>query len=232
MRRLDTESSDEFQKKGGTVRLRFELILAMVVATAVSTEARCQTAYSFDTADDFFAPADYWTAWQDILDRHQSERATIHRCVADATACSKRLRGLRHILVKGADLDLEQQIRLVNRYVNGQRYEDDRISSRSGAGNQWETLAEFLNTGGDCEDFAVAKYFILREFGVDADNMRIVVGKERQRATYHAMLAVRFGEDVWLLENDNTIRRNGSRDIKRFVYAINELGIWDHERAP
>ena len=207
------------------------MILAMIVTMSASADARCQTKYSFETAEDFFAPAANWAAWQDTLDRHQSEREDIHRCMGDETACTGKLRGLRHILLKGADLDRGQQIRLVNRYVNGQKYEDDLVSSPSEAGNQWETLAEFLSTGGDCEDFAVAKYFILRELGVDAEDMRIVVGKERQRTTYHAMLAVRFGEDVWLLENDNSIRRNGSRDIGRFVYAINELGIWDHERA-
>ena len=111
-----------------------------------------------------------------------------------------------------------------------QRYKDDRVSSKSMAGNQWETLTGFLERGGDCEDFAVAKYFILREFGIDAEDMRIVIGREPQRATHHAMLAIRFNEDVWLLENDNTVRRNGRQDINRFVYAINERGIWDHEK--
>jgi hypothetical protein len=59
--------------------------------------------------------------------------------------------------------------------------------------------------------------------------MRIVIGKEPQRAAHHAMLAIRLDEDVWLLENDNTIHKNGGQDIESFVYAINEQGIWDHE---
>ncbi|MDJ0710910.1 MAG: transglutaminase-like cysteine peptidase [Woeseiaceae bacterium] len=212
------------------MRHRLEVVLAMMVTMFASTHAHGQTLYSFDTAEDFFAPAASWAAWQDTLDRHRSEREALRQCLASEDSCARRFKSLRHILVKGAHLEREQQIRLVNRYVNRQRYEDDRISSRSGAGNQWETLAEFLHSGGDCEDFAAAKYFILREFGVGAADMRIVVGKERQRATHHAMLAIRIGEDVWLLENDNTIRRNGSQDINEFVYAINELGIWDHEK--
>jgi predicted transglutaminase-like cysteine proteinase len=124
---------------------------------------------------------------------------------------------------------LEQQIRLVNRYINKQRYKDDRISSKSVAVNQWETLTEFLHRGGDCEDFAVPKYFVPIEFGVDAMDMRIVIGREAQRATHHAMLAIKFDDDVWLLENDNTIHKNGYQDIEEFVYALNEQGIWDHE---
>ena len=213
------------------MQLKLEIALATVVTLFVSADACGQTLYSFDTTEDFFAPATNWSAWQDTLDRHQSEREVIHQCLSDETTCTRRLKGLRHVLLKGADLDVEQQIRLVNRYVNRHRYKDDRVSSRSAAGNQWETLTEFLDHGGDCEDFAVAKYFVLRELGVDAEDMRIVIGRESQRATHHAMLAIRFDEDVWLLENDNTIHRNGYQDIKRFVYAINEQGIWDHERT-
>lgn len=211
------------------MQFRLPTFLAILLTMFASADARCQTMYSFETDDDFFAPAANWTAWQDALDRHQFERAEIHRCLVDEAACARRLRGLRTVLLRGADLRLDQQVRLVNRYINRQRYREDRVSSRSGAGNQWETLADFLHSGGDCEDFAVAKYFVLREFGVDAEDMRIVIGREPQRATHHAMLAIRLDDDVWLLENDNTIRRNGSQDIDSFVYAINEQGIWDHE---
>lgn len=211
------------------MRLWLEITLAVFLTMFASTGAHCQTRYSFETAEDFFAPATSWPAWQNTLYRHQAEREAIHQCLGDEAACTARFRSLRHVLLKGADLRLEQQVRLVNRYINGQRYKDDRVSSRSSAGNQWETLTGFLHRGGDCEDFAVAKYFILREFGVGAEDMRVVIGREPQRATHHAMLAIRVDEEVWLLENDNRIHRNGNQDIKRFVYAINEQGIWDHE---
>ena len=212
------------------MRHRLEIALAVLLTMCAFTGAYGQAVYSFETAEDFFAPAANWPAWQDTLDRHYSEREAIRLCLSDEEACSRRLRGLRHVLLRGESLRLEQQISLVNRYINRQRYEDDRVSSRSSAGNQWETLTEFLHRGGDCEDFAVAKYFILREFGVDAEDMRIVIGRESQRATHHAMLAIRLDKDVWLLENDNTIHRNGYQDMDRFVYAINEQGIWDHEK--
>lgn len=212
------------------MRLKLEILPAVLLTMLVSTGAHSQTLYSFETAEDFLAPAATWPAWQDTLDRHRAELAAIQDCLNDKEACTRPLRGLRHILLKGAELRPEQQVRLVNRFINRHRYTEDRVSSASAAGNQWETLTEFLLDGGDCEDFAVAKYFVLREFGVSAENMRIVIGKEPQRATYHAMLAIRFDDGVWLLENDNTIHRNGYQDINQFVYAINEQGIWDHER--
>ena len=212
------------------MRLRLESMLVAFLMMFASNDAWCQAKYSFETADDFFAPATDWPAWRDTLERHRSERESFRKCLIDEEACARKLRGLRHILLRGADLTLEQQVRLVNRYINRQRYVDDRVSSQSEAGNQWATLGEFLRDGGDCEDFAVAKYFVLRELGVAAGNMRIVIGREPARATHHAMLAIRFDRNVWLLENDNSIRRNGNQDINEFIYAINEQGIWDHEK--
>lgn len=206
-------------------------LLTIILTMFTSTSVYGQAKYTFESAEDFLAPAATWPAWQDMLNRHDAELQTIHQCLNDGEACPRKLKGLRHILLRGQDLTPEQQVRLVNRYINKQRYKDDRIRSQSVAGNQWETLTEFLQNGGDCEDFAVAKYFVLREFGVEAEDMRIVIGKEPQRATHHAMLAVNFDDDVWLLENDNTIYRNGDQDINRFVYAVNEKGIWDHEKG-
>ena len=192
-------------------------------------DGHCQATYSFDSVEDYFAAASEWTAWQETLDRHASQRLQIQHCLQDAESCERRLRGLRHLLVKGAELQADQQVRLVNRYINSQHYRDDRISFGAAAGNEWQTLTEFLRHGGDCEDFAVAKYFILRELGFAADDMRIVIGKEANKSSHHAMLAVRSGSSVLLLENDNTIRRNGAQEISRFVYALNENAIWDHE---
>ena len=56
------------------MRRRLEIYLATLVTMFASTGAFGQALYSFDTADDFFAPAANWSAWQDTLDRHQSER--------------------------------------------------------------------------------------------------------------------------------------------------------------
>ena len=203
--------------------------MAVFAAALLAGNAYGQTRYSFETPDDFLAPAADWVDWKNVLDQHALEREQLQPCLDDAEQCTRRQKSLRHLLVKGRDLSLEQQVRLVNRYINRKRYVDDRIRSRSEAGNKWETLAEFLRSGGDCEDFAVAKYFVLRELGVSAERMRVVVGKEPRRAEHHAMLAVNVGEEVWLLESDNRIYRNGNQEMNQFVYAINEIGIWDHE---
>ena len=88
-----------------------------------------------------------------------------------------------------------------------------------------------MRRGGDCEDFATAKYFLLRMLGVPAENMRIVVAYERRERGYHAVLALKHNSGaVWLLDTDK-IRRN-SHSGYRYLYAVNENSVWDHAPKP
>ena len=192
--------------------------------------------YEFDAPDDYLASATVWPAWAQNLERHNTDREAIWRCVVDESTCIGKLKSLRPILVKGAALDRDRQLKLVNRYINKRRYKRDRNQTSLSAApggearlrNHWSTLLEFLKRGGDCEDYAVAKYFLLRELGFPAEDMRVLVTWEKSARDYHAVLAVRQEDgSSWLLESDNTIVK-GSHRKYRFIYALNEEGIWDH----
>ena len=51
---------------------------------------------------------------------------------------------------------------------------------------------------------------------------------DRSARAHHAVLAVRRDDgSSWLLELDNTIVKGNQRGY-RFIYALNEEGIWDH----
>ncbi len=59
----------------------------------------------------------------------------------------------------------------------------------------------------------------------------MLVVYDRRLRDYHAVLAVRSAPDsIWLLESDNTIQKSGLYGY-RYVFAINEDSIWDHEGA-
>jgi predicted transglutaminase-like cysteine proteinase len=192
--------------------------------------------YRFDAPDHYFASATAWPAWAHKLEQHASERDAIGRCLELETECTASLKSLRHVLVKGRALDRDRQLQLVNRYINKRRYRVDRRETSLSAApggeavlkNHWSTLLEFLQRGGDCEDYAVAKYFLLRELGFPAEDMRVLVTYEKSARDYHAVLAVRRDDGTsWLLEIDNTIVKGSHRNY-RFIYALNEEGIWDH----
>ena len=194
--------------------------------------------YRFDDPGTYLADASALPAWHHTLERHENERDALVRCLSDEVTCEGRLRSLRLIILKGTALDPEDQLRLVNRYINTRRYRRDRtqlVPSVAEGGqtrlrNQWSSLLEFMERGGDCEDYATAKYFLLREMGYPAEDMRVVVSYDRSVREHHAVLAIRRpDESSWLLEIDNTIRKSRQYGY-RFIYAINEDGIWDHEQ--
>jgi predicted transglutaminase-like cysteine proteinase len=144
------------------------------------------------------------------------------------------MRSLRPVLIRGATLSTEDKLRLANRYINRRHYRNDRdwkttVSVSDRQRNQWRSLLEFLEKGGDCEDYATAKYFLLRALDVPADDLRIVVAWDRQARGYHALLAYRAEKGAWLLDTDGSIKRGMQQRIFRYVFSLNEVGIWDHD---
>ena len=211
-------------------------MLTVVLAGAAAT---AQAAYSFDAGERIADAAD-WPAFAAMLERHGTEAESLAACRQDADACPGHLRRARVILERGAALDRERQLRLVNRFVNHRRYREDRRRTTEGAAgaarlpSHWKTLDEFLYRGGDCEDFATAKYFMLREFGIPADDMRIVVARDWTLNEHHAVLVVRrpgagdSAEDgAWLLDSDNRMTTRKPA-VYRYEYAVNERGVWEH----
>lgn len=191
--------------------------------------------YAFDSGD-FLAESSAWAAWTEMLTRHAEQFGGLQACLDDKAACTRRMRSLHVVLAKGAALPRDKQVQLVNRYVNRKRYNDDRSkiirneNGRLSIPSHWATLVEFLEKGGDCEDFATAKYLLLRHFGFGAEDMRIVVVYDRSHRSHHAVLAMRLdGETTWVLDSDNRIYRKRRPPGYRYVYAVNELGIWDHD---
>ena len=212
------------------------LLLSCLLATSQPGWAKVRNQYRFDTVADYLAPANALPGWSTTLARHAAQHSALIECNADHRSCRGRLRSFNRTLDKSKALSEKEQISLVHFYINRSRYDDDRlvrVFDHSGKKvgiqrNHWFTLYDFLAKGGDCEDFATSKYFMLRELGFEADNLRIVVSYERQLRGYHAVLAVRRPSgEVWLLDSDNRIRKKSHRGY-RYIYAMNEVSVWDH----
>lgn len=73
----------------------------------------------------------------------------------------------------------QQQVETVNRLVNQKlHFVSDRVLWKQP--DYWATPEEALARGqGDCEDFAIAKYFILRALGIPAEKLWLVYAKVR-----------------------------------------------------
>lgn len=89
----------------------------------------------------------------------------------------------------------------VNRTVNGaMTYKPD--SAVWGVGDYWATPAEMAAKGaGDCEDFAIAKYWLLRSIGVPDDRLQMVLLQDTRRQLFHAVLVVHTASGAYVLDN-------------------------------
>ena len=82
--------------------------------------------------------------------------------------------------------------------------------------------------GGDCEDYTIAKYFMLKELGFDTHDMRLIAGRKKETA-HHAVLGVYLDGEIWLLNNvrDNIIPHT-EYEYTVGVITENEHGKWAH----
>ncbi|MBU1383527.1 MAG: transglutaminase-like cysteine peptidase [Alphaproteobacteria bacterium] len=113
----------------------------------------------------------------------------------------------------------------VDRAVNALPYVAD--SRNWGVADYWETPEEMFARGGDCEGFALTKYFALRDLGVRDDAMRIAIVWDRRDLEEHAVLLVRAGGDTWILDNKTSrpVRLADDSERYRLIYYVNESGV-------
>lgn len=118
-------------------------------------------------------------------------------------------------------------LKLTNKFFNQWPYRLD--AGNYGKSDYWASPPEFLKKSGDCEDFAIAKFYALQELGFSGDDLRIVALKDRIRNIGHAILAVYTEGEVYVLDNQTNLVLPHSR-YKHYVpqYSVNEKYRWMH----
>ncbi|SDL45703.1 transglutaminase-like cysteine proteinase BTLCP [Maridesulfovibrio ferrireducens] len=119
------------------------------------------------------------------------------------------------------------RLRAVNKYFNQWPYRLDK--QNYGVTDYWATPIEFLSKSGDCEDYAIAKYYALKELGFSKDKMRIVAVRDSIRGIGHAVLVVYLSDDVYVLDNQTVLVLSHAK-YKHYVpqYSVNENFRWFH----
>lgn len=116
----------------------------------------------------------------------------------------------------------------INNHLNKAAYITDIANWQQS--DYWATIQQFFNKEGDCEDYAIAKYYSLKYLGFSADQMRIVIVQDTNLNIAHAILAVYLDDKIWIL--DNQISQIITDDkIAHYVplYSINETAWWLHK---
>jgi predicted transglutaminase-like cysteine proteinase len=89
----------------------------------------------------------------------------------------------------------------INRAVNlAIRFARD--TAQFGAADIWQSpLMTFASGSGDCEDYAIAKYVALREAGMSAGDLKLVIVHDARTGEDHAVTAARIDGEWLILDN-------------------------------
>ena len=121
----------------------------------------------------------------------------------------------------------------VNRMLNRVPFVDDAV--HWGEEDYWATPAESIGSNGaDCEDFSIAKYFLLKELGVPIARLRLTYVKSLKLNQPHMVLAYYPRPDAEPLVLDNledTVRPASQRRDLVPVYSFNDEEVWVEMRG-
>ena len=126
------------------------------------------------------------------------------------------------------DLPKEKQLIRVNSYLNQLLPQYD--SQEDTTVDYWKTPKEFLISGfGDCEDYAIIKYYTLVKLGFDENRLYLTVVKDKFSQNLHMVLSYFNPSDNSVLILDNlSFRVLNIEKRDDFVYKkfINKNGVF------
>lgn len=127
------------------------------------------------------------------------------------------------------DKSLEEQLDKVNEWSNSHPYIVDQLNW--GINDYWETPFEFMEVSGDCEDYAISKYYSLRALGIPEERMRIIIVQDLNLGgIIHAILGV-YDDDKNMIILDNQIKHTiPAMKIYHYrpIYGVNADYWWTY----
>jgi len=124
-----------------------------------------------------------------------------------------------------------KKLNRVNTWVNFIKYKKD--IDVYNVVDYWATLYEFVGKGvGDCEDYTIAKYYILKELGIDPRRLKftyVIYKTSKGEKVSHMVLAYlkklkpKSKDDILILDNTNKRLLPASKrpNIVRVIKMIN-----------
>jgi predicted transglutaminase-like cysteine proteinase len=134
----------------------------------------------------------------------------------------------QNLVDKNLNRSDKDKLRAVNRFFNRNHFLTDQEHWHKE--DYWATPIEFLATkGGDCEDFAIAKYITLRALEIPDKQLRITYVKSLTLNQAHMVLTYYATPKATPLVLDNLINQikpaTSRMDLKP-IYSFNGNGLW------
>ncbi len=199
--------------------------LALLVMLPVAPHAHAQLSY-FNMEEEQNTNLKPFPKWTNVRARFVSQqkipdsecgKVAFHPCVIPQW----------RDFVAGLKTDsFKDQLEKINDWGNEHPYIADQLNW--GIVDYWATPYEFMEVNGDCEDYAIAKYYSLRAMGVPADRLRIMIVQDLNLGgIIHAILGVYDDGVLWILDNQiKQVRDAMSIYHYRPIYGTNENYWW------
>lgn len=174
---------------------------------------------------EFRSPIAQLPKWQRVRDS-EIKRPSFTATGLDTnnTSVAQRWNWIRE---KVSDAPLMEKVKEVNKFFNQWPYKMDR--EIWGVEDYWATPREFVQKSGDCEDYAITKYYALRDLGVPANLLRVAAVKDNIRNIGHAVLIVYMDDDARVLDNlTNLVLSHKKLPHYLPQYTVNEEFLWRH----
>jgi predicted transglutaminase-like cysteine proteinase len=172
--------------------------------------------------------------WLGVERKLDDERVQLALCDGDRDRCASPA-ALQFLAIVDNAKTREGRARLgeINRAVN--------LSIRSmsdmaqhGAIDVWSSpLATFSAGAGDCEDYAIAKFFALRQAGISPDDLRIVIMRDAINGEDHAVAAARL-DGHWLMLDNRRMAMVEDADVRNYqpLFVIDQNGVMQYADSP
>ena len=145
---------------------------------------------------------------------------------------TKRVEIWDRIMQESQNKKVLHKLKNVNDFFNKIKYKRDL--AHWGKNDYWAAPFEFMGTGaGDCEDYAIAKYYSLIKLGIPEHKLRITYVKLlRKRTKYeeaHMVLTYYHKKNSTPIVLDNVNKKlqlaSKRKDLKP-IYSFNANGLW------
>jgi predicted transglutaminase-like cysteine proteinase len=167
-----------------------------------------------------------WRKWRSVASDMAGEDVVLARCRESAEDCTPAARRFLAILGAVKARAGRAQLEEVNRQINAAiRYVSDM--AQHGEADRWTAPLAALAAGrGDCEDYAIAKYAILREAGFPFADLRFLLVRDKLARDDHAVLAARL-EGQWLILDNRFLKIPEDREMHNFtpLFALDNEGV-------
>lgn len=168
-----------------------------------------------------------WEKWRVVQTQIAADKPLIERCRNLADECPwTAVMAFVSIVDEAARRQGLARIVSVNRAINTSiRYTED--IDEFGLDDYWRTPIAAIQAGrGVCEDYAIAKYTVLREAGMPVEDRQLVLVRDILRKREHMVLGVRHEKRWLILDNQSQSLREDS-DLPHYVplLAIDDRGV-------